>query len=497
MLDGLDILDEIAGMAAEVSEAIDDCLLYRLEWTPPQLAWLSDPSPEKLLRTGNQIGKTTVGLAEVIYRCRGTHPHFATTPPPIEAWIICASWTQSVGIQEKLWALLPPEVKAINQWDKAQGFSPIKSPVVRFPEGSLIRIKTTQQDTLDLAGATIDLVLIDELTKKEIYEELQRRVLRRGGAVLQTLTPINAPAEWLRELTEAIGPDGLPLIVDHHYRMEAANFVPVGSTVPLYIDDKIRGRIPMDAKWIAEQRGKMPDLTMQAIRLDGEWQTNHSARELKGFSDAVLFGDDDIPGLPSMVEFGLGMDHGEGVGREWAGLVGWDGWCLWVLAEYTNEGTTGPEQDAAGIEAMMRPFGVRLEHINRAIGDINSAGYNGGGLSVNETLQVQFDARCGGRAPFRIEGANKARGTVKARVWMLNNALLSGRIRVHKGCARLVQAMRQWKGKENDSAQLNGQRVHLKDPLDGLGYVAVEYLGDLAQPQKLQVVGGDGRGGRR
>ena len=37
-----------------------------VRWTPPQHRWLSSRRKRKLLRAGNQIGKTWSGLAEVI-----------------------------------------------------------------------------------------------------------------------------------------------------------------------------------------------------------------------------------------------------------------------------------------------------------------------------------------------------------------------------------------------------------------------------------------------
>ena len=51
--------------------------------TPPQEAWLKDPSKIKLLLGGNQVGKTYAQTAELLYRCLGNHPYIDTAPPPI------------------------------------------------------------------------------------------------------------------------------------------------------------------------------------------------------------------------------------------------------------------------------------------------------------------------------------------------------------------------------------------------------------------------------
>jgi hypothetical protein len=198
-----------------------------------------------------------------------------------------------------------------------------------------------------------------------------------------------------------------------------------------------------------------------------------------------------------MLEMALGMDHGEGVGRECAYLVGWDGDVLWVLGEYCNTTTADERRDAKGIEEMLRAWRLNLEDIKRARGDINSAGYSGGGLSVNEVLEREFSRINGGTLPFHIEAADKAPGTVRKRAWRLNSAMLQDRIRIHRTCDRLIRSCRSWRGGENEREVWRGHKVNLKDPIDALGYVAIDYLEGATQPRRLRMVGGDGRGIRR
>jgi hypothetical protein len=481
-------LAESARVSRRVTTRAQDCLLRRVRWTPPQLAFLLCMASEKLLRCGNQfVGKTLVGLAWVIYQCL-QHPEYAQVKRTKgRAWIVCASWQQSIEIQRKLWELLPKEaLDPRTTFDDVNGFSPTKSPVVRFKNGWTIRIKTTNQGALNIAGATIDVVLVDELTTPDVYRELQRRVMRRAGVIALTLTPINAPAEWLQELV-ARGQ-----VTDLHFRFEPANTIPVGGRDHLRLGDGT----PMDAAWMAEQRAKYaPEVA--AVILDGEWQTDHAGRELGGYSDRLLFGDNEP--LPQFESLALGMDHGEGVGRECAYLVGWDAGqsTLWVLGEYCNTTTANETADAEGIDRMLRGWRLRLDDIDRARGDINSAGYSGGGLSVNEVLQREFARLNGGRLPFVIEGADKTAGTVKKRAWRLNSAMLQNRVRIHRSCERLIRACRAWQGGESEKEMWHGHRVNLKDPIDALGYIAMDYLEAGTQPHRLSVVGGDGRGIRR
>jgi hypothetical protein len=460
--------------------------LRRLRWTPPQQAFLECMEREKLLRCGNQfVGKSLVGLAWVVYQCLQDERYAQVRRAKGRAWIVCASWQQSIEIQRKLWELLPlDQLDERTTFDDVNGFSPTKSPVVRFKNGWTIRIKTTNQGALNIAGATIDVVLVDELTTPDVYRELQRRVMRRAGVIGLTLTPINAPGEWLQELVR------LGQVKDLHFRFEPANTIPVGARDHLRLGDGT----PMDAAWMAAQRAKYsPEVA--AVILDGEWQTDHAGRELGGWSDHLLFGDDEP--LPEMLELGLGMDHGEGIGRECAYLVGWDGAVLWVLGEYVNTSAADEKADAAGIDGMIRAWKLSLSDISRARGDINSAGYTAGGLSVNDVLEREFTRLNGGRRPFSIQGADKVPGTVKKRAWRLNSAMLNERLRVHRACQRLIRACRSWRGGESEMDVWQGHRVNRKDPIDALGYIAMDYLEAAPQPRRVQLAGGDGRGIRR
>ena len=106
MTAAVDALQAIEKMRAIVKACQEDPLEW-ISWLPVQASFLADPSPIKLLRAGNQVGKTMAGLAEVHFQALGRHPlrQVAARPPGArwEAWVVCASWPQSLAIQEKLW----------------------------------------------------------------------------------------------------------------------------------------------------------------------------------------------------------------------------------------------------------------------------------------------------------------------------------------------------------------------------------------------------------
>ena len=173
-----------------------------VRWLPGQLSFLTDPSRFKMARWGNQWGgKTTAGLFEVDCRCKGVHPFFPVPPPPIEAWIICASWSQSLAIQKKFWqAVDPRDLDPATSFDELKGFKG-KNPAVKYRNGSIVRFKTTMQGGLNLSSATIHVALFDEPPKTQrIYGEITKRLMKTNGTCLLTLTPVNAPCDWLEKL---------------------------------------------------------------------------------------------------------------------------------------------------------------------------------------------------------------------------------------------------------------------------------------------------------
>ena len=241
--------------------------LDHMEWLPGQWAFLSDPARFKLARWGNQWGgKTWAGIAEVIWRCLGYHPLLGdggkVHEPPIEAWIVCASWSQSLAIQKKIWEQLPKdEIDPRTRFEPGRGFGSI-SPHVKFRNGSVIYIKTSGQDAINMSAATIHVLMFDEPPKRERnFQEGISRLRKTGGVLICTMTPINAPVDYIKRMVD----EGL--ISDNHYRLIPENLIPVGGTEPFQTGD---GR-PMDQVWIDEITAEtLPH--ERPVVLDGEWE---------------------------------------------------------------------------------------------------------------------------------------------------------------------------------------------------------------------------------
>ena len=58
--------------------------ILRMDWLPPQRAFLDERARVKLLRTGNQIGKTTVGLAEGVPGANADPERHPTSCPSLK-----------------------------------------------------------------------------------------------------------------------------------------------------------------------------------------------------------------------------------------------------------------------------------------------------------------------------------------------------------------------------------------------------------------------------
>ena len=158
-------MNSLCGMAQRLAwlrkKAEQDPLRY-FSPTPPQKSYLADKAPIKALIGGNQVGacppsdfgwgtslytgKTLATCALLLYHCLGRHPYFKTDPPPIEAWLITHSHEQSRTIQQKLYDMIPKaELDPSCEFVRGKGFRGL-APLVKFRNGSIIRIKTANQD---------------------------------------------------------------------------------------------------------------------------------------------------------------------------------------------------------------------------------------------------------------------------------------------------------------------------------------------------------------
>ena len=431
-----------------------------VRWTPPQLAFLRSSRAWKLLRTGTQFGKTWAGAAEAIFRCIGRHPFREVRRGPIEAWVICSSWSQSIAIQGKIWELLPKdEIDPATAFDPKLGFRGTQKAVV-FRNGSILRIKTAGQDALDLESATIHYAWIDEPLKHEgIWGALTSRIRRTGGDIGITMTPASAGnLDYLRELAE----EGA--IEDLHFRMEVQNFIPEGASEPLKTEDGV----PMDQAWIdAEIAKTLPH--QRAVRCHGEWEYAATDQALDAFDRRRHVVDIMTAGvLPKVVELAAGLDYGEDALRTCGVLVYLDTSGefprIFCMSEYAPKTPTTIDMDAEGLLHMLALRGDRWSDLDYVWADKR---YTGRATVKNarvlrEALAKRLKVTGELRPRIRVAKRGLQRGHFWPSVRWLHEAMIRpGHFYVDERCEWLIEALETWDGTEKHIA---------KDIIDALRY---------------------------
>lgn len=436
-----------------------------LAWLPIQHGFLDDTSKVKLVRAGNQyFGKTSILCEEIRRRGEQCHPD-PDMRYPRRMLCISPSTPQSVSFQKKLWECLNRSLLDVKtQFDPVLGFRG-RYPAVRWKNGTVLLFKSGEAGAISFAGETVDDVFIDEPTTRVIFMEASRRILRRNGYLIMGFTPVNArePLDFLRLACEA------GIISEHHTDLVPEAMIPVGHTEPITV-----GGRPVDAEYIEEQRGLMGQDA--AVRLDGAWETPTDGQAFPAF-DPRLGGVHIVSDVPQDLDLELwvGIDHGERDHKQCAVLAGIRRGGLypeiWVLDEYIGEGLTTPEEDAAGILAMLSRWGQTWTDLKGAVGDkvhdVRRVTRSVARKS-NADLQVALARRLN-RAPGNLappirqakRGRGGGRGSVDRGVrWLHTCMLRPDGFHIHERCTRGILSLSRWAWEDDE----------FKDWIDGLRY---------------------------
>lgn len=154
---------------------------------------------------GNQTGKTTGGLADDLADVLGYEPWSGKKrkDPPISIKILGEDYPNHVSdvLIPKLMELCPKDI--IAKIEKIQGKHISK---IYFKNGSVMKFMVYEQDPSKFAGSTDDVVHFDEPPPREIYIEVLRGILAKGGRMKFTMTAIKEA--WIKEeIIDKFGPD--------------------------------------------------------------------------------------------------------------------------------------------------------------------------------------------------------------------------------------------------------------------------------------------------
>ena len=447
--------------------ALDGGDLSSFRPTGPQRWWLECSAATSLWRDGNQVGKTTGSLVDLIHRCRGTHPWQSVRKPPIYAAIVGVSieqMGQPGSIMEKLWRLLPRhELSKETTYQAGRGITG-KPPRIVFTsgpgKGSVIYFGTFKQDPSRYAGSTIHHVLSDEPMPSATYEELRPRLLRHSGTMRINFTPVpNMPdMGWLRKLIEA------GTIVEHCVGLRPEHCHPEGAPFPYY-----------SAAMLAAFRESLP-LPVQRMRIEGAWDPLVDERWISAFTEENHVRTSEPPAGSTVF---VGIDHGI-VGGKQAFVVGATSGettlrpRIWYLGELVQHGATSSEEDARGLISLLARVGLEVEDVDLWIGD-RPADARGLVRKSNTILRRHLAALTG--RPLhtfpRIVTPRKFDGSVIAGLTLLNSLCAtetSGvpHLIVSPRCPELVRAFLRFQGHRADPN---------KDVIDAARYSAERLIG--------------------
>ncbi len=329
-----------------------------VRFTLPQRSFLSDPEPTVLWRDANQLGKSFALAYEIVASCRGVHALKKVRRAPIRVLVIGVSLEQMAPLMEKIWNLVPKnEISPKCGFDPGRGITG-KPPRIVFDrgpgKGSLVVFATYMQGATRVAGGTFDLVVMDEPPTESMYGEVRPRVLKKRGRIRigMTPTPDMPDQSWLRELVESGS------VPEHNFHLKEAHCWPEGNPAPWLYQDEI------------EEYANGLLVVERKMRTQGSWDPVVEGALMNGFGpDCVR---DFEP--PAGADLFVGIDHGADSGKQAAMLVAVTGRFTsrprcYFIDELTTDGFTTPEQDAAGILAMLRRRGLQYDDVDEWIGD--------------------------------------------------------------------------------------------------------------------------------
>ena len=463
-------------MAVDAVEADPLSWLTYSEW---QKKVLADYEAWRVIRAANQIGKTTVIVADMLHEIRGTNPYRPKRfPGPVNVLLVSESIEQMCqpgGLVEKLWQLIAPgEVDPRVTFVPGEGLRGVKIPAIRFVAGpgagSVISLRTYRQDPQTLAGATIHHVYCDEPMPERVYGELAPRLLKHGGTMTISFTPTLSmpPQKWLRKLVE----DGA--VSEHHAEMTPDNAHPDGYAVPFLTQAKID-----------EAKQRWPEVE-HALRFKASWETIVQDRWLTSFSDAAVKRVD-LGAVDRDAWLVVGIDHGLNVAKQWSVLVAvgarhTERPRIWFVSECGGNDLSAPAQDARATIEMLSGRGLRYEHVDEWVGDRDTGDGRQMKSKSNAEFRTHLLAAAGIPARDRraklIHTPTKWSGSVWHGLGLINAAFAEGRAWVDPSCVNLIEAFRKFKGDSRDP---------VKDVLDAARYAVERATG---ATQRVPIRGG-------
>lgn len=177
---------------------------------------------ERMLRAGNQIGKSEAGAAETAYHLTGDYPDDwmgVKFDRPITAWacgesglmvrdISQAKLFGEPGVEDSLGTGFVPKDRIIGKPSMARGVTDGFDTVhIRHRSGgvSVLKFKSYEQGRLKFQGKPVDWIWLDEEPDMDIYLECKARTLHTRGHIITTFTPLQGRTPLFLYMTDPAG----------------------------------------------------------------------------------------------------------------------------------------------------------------------------------------------------------------------------------------------------------------------------------------------------
>ncbi len=363
------------------------CAAAARYWTNSQRALFDSPYRLTVSWGANGIGKS-VGVAELLRRALAGEIHWQRPKRDGRTVILAGNtWTQIGSTLGYFWELVDPrwfKEKLRFEGGRLKGQRLAVYDIVGGPgAGGQLRCGTFRAE--NLAGPRAEVVITDEPLPQDVHDELWPRLFGRGGRMYQTFTPTMGTVHKLDYLWELVDDP------DKRWAGEIQTELTLDAVTP-------RGSM-IEVPWATQQ--EIDELEQGLSPVIRACRMGRSRKPAKNTAYYGAWGEHlRIDGLPDWLEtalrnrinvpIGVGIDHGSKPGAQRAVLVAVLGIGLrarvFVMDEYTGDGRTESEEDAAGILEMLRRNNLRLQDVDQWVGDRAHAGDHRGGRKSNFRL---------------------------------------------------------------------------------------------------------------
>ena len=415
----------------------------------------------RLVRKPNQIGGTWSAAWEAWAHLTGRH-RYRPTVRAARGLVLVADLTNTYPeVSEKLRGTAPMDLLDPGcRYIEGKGWYTNGKRLIRTRAGHTMIFRSGEGGGLGVESASVGWIWIDEPPTRAKFGGAMSRVAQAMGPAWMTFTPYGRPVDWLRlhiegDATRRIAPR--EVWEQHRPRLAEEDCTTVGGRV-------IRSSESIAVQIAGYTRGEINQ------RVYAEWEGMSEDRAFFAFNDDLHVREEvDWPNARGEQEVHMSFDHGESLSQ--VGLVARVQMeptrCVHITSEYVAPRATTEEEDAVGALQMLAEDGLRLDHVDRAVGDINSSGKAGGGRSINARLSEALNTAAN-FPEVLVPILNAQKGRVSVGVRALNLAFMRGELYIHPRCKRLIASIQMWDGKPATE--------HIKHLPDALRYLAVPLL---------------------